>query len=141
MIARTRTKAGYTLIEVLISIIMLAVVWIASVGIIVIGGSSGSRAKHRMQAVYQIQRTVEDLRKKPFVQIVGGTTSVSIDTKGTPDSTADDLFGTQVVTVTTPDVHYKKVVVAVTWQEVMWGAAKSVTEYGGTYISDDPQAN
>ena len=135
-----RLNSGFTLTEAVVSIAILVLVWIATVDMILISKTSESLAKHKMQAAYVIQTALEDLQKKPFTAIANSTATVSIDTRGTPDIVADDFTGTRVITVTSYS-YYKKVVVALTWREIFPGAAKNVTEYGGTYIANDTQAN
>ena len=136
-----KLKEGYSLTEVVVGIFLLTIVWLAAVNIIVISRASGSLARHKVQAVYVIQQAIENLRKQPFANINSSTTTVSIDTRGTPDVTSDDFTGTQHVTVTTPHAHYKQVNVELDWNESFFGRSKTVKEYGGTLISDDPIAN
>jgi hypothetical protein len=90
-----------------------------------------------------MQQAIETIRKKTYSTINNGTTtsSVSVDTAGTPTNIADDLSGTQTVTITTPNAHYKKILVQIVWQESFFGKSKNVGEYCGTFISDDSQAN
>ena len=138
---RNNKARGFTLTEVLVAVFLMAIVWLAAVNIIVVSRASGALARHKVQAMYVIQQTIENLRKYPFSTISGGTTSVSIDTKGTPDSSADDLMGTRIVTVTTPNTYYKKVLIELDWKESLFGKSKTFKEYGGTYIANDAQAN
>lgn len=134
-------KSGLTLTEISISIAILLLIWLAAVEVVIISKMSSSLARHKAQAIYIMNRTIEDLRKQPFASIAGGTSTVAIDTKATPDNYADDFNGTQVLTVTSPSQYYKKVVVELNWNEVFFGRSKTVREYLGTYIANDPQAN
>jgi len=136
-----RLKIAFTITEVVVAIFLVTIVWIAAVNIILISRASGSLAKHKAQAAYLIQMTIESLRKQPFGSIMGSTTAVSVDTNGTPDATADDLTGTRYVTVTTPNTYYKQVLVEIDWNESFFGRAKTVKEYGGTCIANDSQVN
>ena len=141
-LTRNNRARGFTLTEVLVAVFLMTIVWLAAVNIIIVSRASGALARHKVQAMYVIQQEIEFLRKKPFSGISGGTTSVSIDTKGTPDDNgADDFKGTQIVTVTTPNTYYKKVVIEVDWKESLFGKSKTFKEYGGTYIANDSQAN
>ena len=135
------SKKAFSLTEVVVAIFLLTLVWLSAINIIVISRGSGSLAKHKTQAVYLIQQKIEDLRKQPFSSISNSTATVSVDTHGTPDSSADDLLGTRYVTVTTPNTYYKKVLVEIRWNESFFGRSKQVKEYGGTYIANDSQAN
>jgi Tfp pilus assembly protein PilV len=138
---KSNNKSGLTLTEVIFSLVLLVVIWLTTVSVVHISKASGSRAKHKAQAILVMQRAIEDLRKKPFASITGSTSTVSIDTKGTPDNYSDDLVGTQAITVTSPSSYYKKVVVTLAWNELLLGKNKTVEEYLGTYIANDPQAN
>lgn len=129
------------MVESLVSMMLLTIVWAEIIEVVMLGASMGSMARHKIQAIYVIQRAIEDLHRKPFTQITNSTATVSIDTKGTPDNTADDLMGTQTVTVTDTSAYYKKVVVDVSWNERLQSIARTMAEHGGTYICDDPAAN
>lgn len=141
MSLRRLDRSGLTLTEVLFSLALLLLVWLATVEVIIMSKISSSLARHKIQSAYVMQRTIEDLRKKPFVNITGGTSTVSIDSKGTPDNYSDDFKGTQTVTVTNPSQYYKSVVVEIQWNETLFGHTKMFKEYLGTNIANDPQAN
>lgn len=136
-----RKRKGLTLIEVLISMLLLTIAWIAVVEVAIIGVTMGSIARHKIQATYVIQRAMEDLHRRPFPLITGAVTTVSIDTKGTPDNAADDLLGTQTITVTNTSPYYKKIIVEVSWSERLQMINRVMSERAGTYICNDPQAN
>ena len=129
-----------TLTEVVISLALLLIIWLATVEVLITSRISSSMARHKAQAMYVMQRTIEDLKKQPFANIAGSTTTVSIDTKGTPDNYSDDFKGTQIVTVTSPSTYYKQIIVELRWNEVFFGKTKIMKEYLGTYIANDPQA-
>jgi Tfp pilus assembly protein PilV len=141
MISLSGSKKGFTLVEVLVSGMLLTLVWLAAVEAIIISKIMPSVARHKIQAIYTAQRAIEDLHRKPFSLIANNTAVVSIDTKGTPDNVSDDLLGSQTITVTSQSNHYKKVVVTVTWNERMHLITKAMTERCGTFITDDPQTN
>ena len=139
-----KSEKAFTLTEVVVGILLLTIVWLAAVNVVIISRTSGSLARHKVQAVYVIQQTIENLRKQSFSSLVNGTTTtagVSIDTRGTPDNTTDDLKGTQIVTISTPNTYYKKILIELNWKESFFGRSKTVKEFGGTYIANDPQAN
>lgn len=124
------------------AIVLLTLVWLAAVNVMLVGKASASLAKHKTQAIYVIQRAIEDLRKQPFGGIISGNPiTVSIDTRGTPDNTFDDLTGTQTITVTNTDPYYKKAVVQLQWKETLFGKTRIVKECCGTYIANDSQSN
>ena len=136
-----RKKKGLTLVEILISIMLLTIAWLAAVEVAIIGVTMGSISRHKIQATYVIQRAIEDLHRRPFTQITNATAVVSVDTKNTPDNTTDDFIGTQTITVTDTSPYYKKVVVEVSWSERLQLITRAMTERAGTYICNDPQAN
>lgn len=131
---------AFTLTEAVITVTVLLLVWVSVVNMLVISRASEARAKHKIQAIYVLQRALDDLQKKPFASIVNSTSTVTLDTRGTPDIYTDDLTGTQVVTVSSFP-YYKKAVASLTWNEILWGRTKTLTEYCGTHIANDPQAN
>ena len=139
-----KSKKGFTLMEVVISIFLLAIVWLAAVNIIVISRAAGAFARHKTQAIYVMQQAIENLRKQPFPANSTTTTTVSIDTNGTPDSTADDITGTQTVTVADANpsnTYYKQVSITITWNESFYGKQKQVKECSATYIANDALVN
>ena len=145
--AQLRLKNGFSLVEMLVSISLFALVWISLVGSILVGKASEVKSKHRMQATYASQRQIEALRKRTFSAIANEVGATTIDTRGT-DGTADDLMGTQTTTVTWPGdatstgAFFKKIVVNIAWREPMpLGSLLMATETIGTCIADDPQVN
>jgi type II secretory pathway pseudopilin PulG len=142
MVRNYAHKKGYTLMEAVVALALLALVWVAAVNVIIISRASVSRAKHKVQASYVIQQSIEKLRRLPFNSIVSDTSSVIVDSKGTPDNPFDDLTGTQVITVSVKDPNYLKyALVQVSWNELLFGKSKTVTECDSTYIASDSQAN
>ena len=160
---------AFTLLEVVIGMFLMAIVCLSAVNIIVVSSASGSFAKHKMQAMYLIQETIENLRKQPFANIssyaaanfnnlalrpeAAGTsvldplsgTGTSLDTAGTRYIFTDDpRLGAVLnvaVTTNTPNTHCDQIIVTVTWNESFFGKRKQVSERAGTFISDDTQAN
>ena len=136
-----KLNKGFTLTEAVISVAIIALVWIAVFNLFIVGEIAASIAKHKTQAIYVAQATIEKLRKLPFASITGSTSTVSIDSRGTPDIYSDDFTGTQTVTVYNDSVYYKRVAVDISWNELVSGKNKTMHEYCGTYIANDPQAN
>ncbi len=140
-------KRGYSLLEVALSVALLALVWIAVINMITIGKASTMRAKHQSQAISIIQQEIEELHKTQYGTLENitatVTSTVTIDDNGTPNDATDDLAGTQDVTVTTfdPDPGYLRVIVAVTWNEIFRGQDQTLIERCGTYVADDTQVN
>ena len=139
---RSGMSKGFTLVEVLISVGILALVWVSAVGIMVVGNYAASHAKHKAQAIYIAQRILEEERRQPFSSIVSLTSApVSIDTKGTFSTTTDDFTGNRVVTVTSLDTYRKRVLVEVNWSERTNGVNITKREYCSTDIANETQLN
>ena len=143
-----RSRKGFSLTEIVVGMFLLAIVWLSAVNVIVMCRASGAFARHKAQAIYVMQQTIENLRQGLFSSINNSTTTVSIDSMGTPDNTADDLKGTQYVTVTAhnsvlaPAVQsYKEVKVEVDWKDSFFGRQKVIKEYLWTCIANDAQVN
>lgn len=127
--------------EAVVSVAVIAVMWLGAAGVFVMTKVNGSMARHKTQAILVAQRAIEDLHKKAFSAIVNSTATVSIDTRGTPDNYSDDLSGTQVITVTPISSYYKKVVVTVSWNEKLPGKVQVMRERCASFIANDPQVN
>jgi len=140
MIKRGQGK-GFTMVEAVLSMAIIALIWVAAFDLFFVGAISSSIAKHKAQAIYVAQATIENMRKRPFSDIAGGTSAVSIDTKGTPDNYSDDFRGAQTVTVYNDSPYYKRVIVDIRWNETILGRSRIMHEQCGTYIANDPQAN
>ncbi len=140
---KTGSVAGFTLTEVIVSVALLVMVWVAAAGIIIISKMGTSVAKHKSQAVYVMEKTIETLRQTVLPSSSTTTTTVNIDTKGVPDPIANVFTGTQTVYVTTPaGMPYKQVIVLLSWKEIFFGKSKTMSEYCGTFIaSNEPQLN
>jgi type II secretory pathway pseudopilin PulG len=136
-----RSRNGFTLTEAVFSICLLLLVFLAAIDTMIIAKYSASYAKHKIQAMYMAQRTIEALRKQTFSSIANSTTTISIDTRGTPNTSSDDLTGTQIVTVSSDLGYYKRIVVEIRWNEILFGRSKLMREYCGTYIANEFQVN
>lgn len=136
-----RSRHGFTLTEAVFSICLLLLIFLAAIDTMIIAKYSASYAKHKTQAIYMAQRTIENMRKQPFGSLAGSNTTISLDTRGTPNITTDDLTGTQVVTVSSDLGYYKRVIIDIRWNETLFGRSKLMHEYCGTYISSETQVN
>ena len=134
--------------EVVISIFILLIVWLAAINALIVGKYSASYARHKIQAVYAAELGIEDLRKNvSFANLQnqnGVNVPIRIDTKGTPDAVADDFNGRKIITVS--DIagsggYYKQVLLDIQWNEIFFGRNKTMHEYCSTIISSEPQVN
>ena len=136
------TKNGFSLTEVVMGTMLLAVVWVAAMGTLVISRSAVTYARHKVQAIYVAQRILEEQRRLPFPTIVSQPSSpVSIDTKGTFDTNADDMLGNRIITVTNLDTYRKRVSVEINWNERTPGTNLIMREYCTDDIANEPQLN
>ena len=127
--------------EAVVSIVIIAIIWITAFNVFIISTTNYSVAKHKTQASLVAQGAIERLRKQPFTSIQGSTSLVSLNTRGTPDNYYDDFTGTQIISVYNDSPYYKRVIVDISWNEIMSGKGKTIHEYLGTYIAIDPQIN
>ena len=142
------SRKGFTLTEVVVSMALIAIVWVGVFNAFVMGVSSSSLANHKAKALYIATETIELWRKLPFsgtgCMASDGPRQINMDTNQTND-TSPGFCGTRTVTVTsyttTPPAHYKKVAVDISWTERLVFKTKTMHETLATYISDDPQAN
>ena len=92
--------------------------------------------------MYWAQRFIEEQRRLPFATLASlPSASVSIDTKGTFVTPADDLSGNRVVTVTNIDTYRKRVKIEMNWQEKILGGTITMREYYSTDIAFESQLN
>lgn len=145
IILSMRSHKGFTLTEVVVSLSILLIIWLAAGSALIVSKYSASYARHKVQAIYSAQLAIENLRKNVvFASMQNSNLPVRIDTRGTPDNAADDFNGRQVISVS--DVagsggYYKQVLVDMQWNELFFGRNKTMHEYCGTYIANEPQVN
>ncbi len=138
---RFSTK-GSTFVEVLVSIALVVIFVTAAQMTILNSQFLASYSKHRLQAMYVAQQIIEQQRRLTFANIVSvASTAVTLDTKGTYNTTADDFLGNVIITVTTLDAYRKQVQVQVNWQEQVTTAKVTMREYYSTNIANDTLTN
>ena len=138
----SNTNKGFTLVEVVSAVLLLTLVFVSFLGGLMAFRYAASYSKHKVQAVYVAQRIIEEERRQPFVSLVSlAYGPVSIDTKGTFNTSADDYMGTALVMVNNIDAYRKKVQVEVDWQERTALGAVTKREYCTTDIANEPQLN
>jgi len=146
---RARKQKGFSIIEVIVSMVFIALVS----GFISIAFITSrmfvSLAKHKTQAVFIAQASLNTLRTGTYALLpVAGTypsllpNDVTIDTRNTTDP-ADDLHGTRdIILEGLPSDHYRKVTVTISWNENLLGVTPgTLKESAATFITDDPAAN
>ena len=136
----SRTRKGFTLVEVVISFFLLAMACLAVVEAIVVSNYTAAYARHKIQAIYFAQRALEEQRRLPFDYIQNQPArSFAIS----PDNfTVSRTI--HVAPVTSPsgiDQYAKKVWVAVNWNENFYGNKVPAAEYCATDITNESQFN
>lgn len=136
------SKRGSSFIEVLISIAVVLVFVAAAASTILNSQYFASYSKHKLQAMYVAQQIIEQERRLTFANLVSiASTPVTLDTKGTYNTTADDFLGNVVVTVGVIDASRRSVQVQVNWQEQVNTTKVTMREYYQTTIVNDTLPN
>ena len=92
-------KRGLTLVEMVISVLILGVVVGAMLGAFMTSRLGMFKAKFYMQAMNLLRYEMEELKNTPYGDISDSKYDTTIDTGSDPDSTADDLIGEVIVEV------------------------------------------
>jgi type II secretory pathway pseudopilin PulG len=146
-------REGLTLIESLVSILLLSALLVSLLGAFFVSKVSAVRARHRIAAMDMVKEYMEqEIRAEYLGGYVDGDyyvmvssaapTTITIDDRGTPDP-ADDLLGTiepspyPAVTAAMGSVYYKTVGFIVRWNEESLGGTPPAasTERAVTYVS------
>jgi type II secretory pathway pseudopilin PulG len=135
MSADTRKDGALTLVEALISVIILNLFLATVLGAFVFGKLSATTAKHRIEAFNVLRQKAEELKNTAYTSISNSTTQVTIDVgKDLVKGTADDLKGTLAVT-TTDKTGYKEIAITLSWKDTGWGSGRNLQEALVTYIN------
>jgi len=143
MIKKTRSQKGLTLLEVLVSVSVFFLIWMAAAASIVGSRYLSSFAKHKGQAIYLAQEALEEQRRRTFNNIASRADAVPLDTQGTFNTATDDLNGNRVITVTAVpgDAFRKRVRADVTWWEPILGGRIQIHTYCTTDIANETNLN
>jgi prepilin-type N-terminal cleavage/methylation domain-containing protein len=138
------SEKGFTLVEVMTSMAIFVIV-LAGVALALNASTRfASYTKHKAQAIYIAQQTIEAYRRYPFGQAPGALNGVvTLDPSGTFNNTADDFRGNRVVTVipVAGNAFLERVQVEINWQERILGGAITMREYLSTNIANETQLN
>ena len=135
-------QAGFTLLEVMIALVIFLILFLSTAVSIITSLYLGSVIKHKVQAMYWAQRFIEEERRLPFSTLTSlPSASVSLDTNGTFDTTADDRTGNRVVTVTNIDAYRKRLEIEINWTEKFMRGTNTMREYYSTDIAQESQLN
>jgi prepilin-type N-terminal cleavage/methylation domain-containing protein len=120
---------GLTLIEVMVSIFIVAFMLVGMVRLYSLGSIQLEIIRHKMMAVNLAQAEIENLREVSYEGITLSnyplTQTVKIDT-GRTSAVNDDINGTMVTQISSISEGYK-VIVSVSWNDY-YGAINEVLE-------------
>ena len=141
-VSRNKKRAGFTLIEVLVALSIFLILFLGTAVAIISSMYLSSFVKHKVQAMYWAQRYIEEQRRLPFATLASLPSAVvSIDTKGTFDTSADDFTGNRIVTITNIDTYRKQVQIEMNWTEKIQGGNVTLRDYYSTDITNESQLN
>lgn len=157
------TKSGFTIIEVLVSVAIIAAFLPFAAGMINNSQLLASYSKHKIQAAYAAQQIIETQRQNTFITLAAGGSktigpaAVVLDTKGnysnTNCSSNPNLFcGTALITVTpavyttsagvqTTSAVVNHFVVKINWVEQILKLQVPMTETYAEDIANDSTLN
>lgn len=145
-------QGGFTLIEIIVSIILIPLLWFAVSISLSVNKMLVNQAKHRAQAIFAAQETMDLARSWGYSYLQdGGSRYVTIDPHATYDA-ADDLIGIAYINVVPapfspgppppPTGQYRQVTIRVAWNEnTVGGPDKALNESLSTIFCDYPAAN
>ncbi|MDP8230381.1 MAG: prepilin-type N-terminal cleavage/methylation domain-containing protein [Candidatus Gorgyraea atricola] len=120
---------GITLIEVIISIFIVAFMLVGMMRLYSLGGIQSAIARHKVMAMNVAQAEIENLRSASYENILLPnyplTQTVKID-RGPSAAVADDIDGTMITQILAITEGYK-IIITVTWNDYH-GAITEVLE-------------
>jgi type II secretory pathway pseudopilin PulG len=119
-----KNRRGITLVEALIAIIILALTFVAMIGVFVIGRVSVTKARHHSQAMNHARAAME--------QVMGDLAA----NPALPPGEIQNLNGTCAVTISNFVPGVKRVEVSVAWDDLSFGADQNVIEELATLVRE-----
>ncbi len=120
---------GITLIEVMVSIFIVAFVLVGMMRLYSLGGIQAAISRHKAMAVNLAQAEIENIRETTYENILLSnypvTQTVKID-RGETDAAVDDIDGTMVAQISAISEGYK-IIVTVSWNDY-YGIVTEVLE-------------
>ncbi len=124
-----RAKSGLTLIEIIVSIFIVAFMVVGMLRLYSLGRIQSLISRHKIMAINLAQAEIENLKNTGYEDIILSnyplTQNVIIDT-GETASVADDLNGTMITLVSVVDQGYKAIV-TVSWNDY-YGVINEILE-------------
>ena len=97
---RIRGKRGYTMVEVMVSILITMTLFGSMIITYMAVKSINTMARHKMQAMQLVRGQIENLKSSQFANIATSTSSSAYDAgKDGTYGTSDDMQGTLTTTV------------------------------------------
>ena len=148
---RRKRQAGFSLLEVMTSLSIFLILFLAAVTAIIGSMYLGSFVKHKVQAMYWAQRFIEEERRVPFANLTSlASTPFILDRKAVFDADPDTLTSTtgstnlranRIVTVTAIDANRKRIRIEINWTEKIMRGMITLRDYYSTDIANDVQLN
>ena len=136
MFKRDCGKNGLTIVEALLSIIILTVVLCGVLTAFIVGKEGVLRVRHRIAVKNVLRARMETLKNAAYDSIVSaGPVTVTMDIG--PDltqGTVDDLEGSRTITVIDRD-GYKEISLTLSWTEGRPGSGITVSETVVTFVT------
>jgi len=137
------SKKGFTLTELMVSVLILTMVITAFLGSLNAYRFITSYSRHKIQAIYWAQRIMEEQRRITWSSLVSSPYVLN----GAPYPVPLDIPNGRyslvppVITVTGLDPHRKRVQVEVDWTEWTPIGTRTMKEFCTTDIANEPQLN
>lgn len=131
-----KDKKGFTLVEVLVSAVILGIVIISLLNIFVLSKIGSAKAKHRMKAMNLLRAEMEEIKVQDYSVIDGWIDNPRSD-KNNVDNTigTDELLNDVITTSVVLANNNLKVTVEITWDEKRWVGTDQQSEDLVTLIS------
>jgi prepilin-type N-terminal cleavage/methylation domain-containing protein len=104
---KKRRSAGFTLIEIMLAVFVLALTGLVFAATIPTSQISRIKAAHTTYAINLAKQTIEEKRSAGYAGLLAGTTEVTVP--------ADLPGGSQTTTITQYSTNVKKVEVTIVW--------------------------
>ena len=137
-----KNNKGFTLAETMVAVLFLTAVWVATMGSLVTNKYIASYSKHKVQAIFAAQSIMEEVHRWPFANIIDfDRPGISLDTRGTFNTAADDMMADAHVRVTILAPNRRRVQVEVVWQEHSAIASQQYHEFLTTTMVNESLLN
>lgn len=129
-------KKGFTLVEVIISAVILGIVIISLSNIFVLSKIGSAKAKHRMKAMNLLRAKMEEIKERPYYDIEALVGSDEIESDVDNDIGTDELLNDTRTTSVSKDANNNlEVIVTIVWDEKRWLGSGQQSEDLVTLIS------